>query len=330
MYAPCAPSEAFLQFIHRYSRFFIAGHKEPDGDCVGSQLALASALRRLGKEAVPCQAGPFKRGEVAGYEELFLGEIPAAREKTALIIVDCTGLDRLGELEKQCAGLPAAIIDHHATGQAAAKAAAAYVDAASPATVLLIYTLIKTLGLTVTAEEAAWLFLGLCTDTGFFRHLDSSQAEVFSAAAEFVRAGANPKETFAAMHGGKSLESRLLLGAILSRVTPYFGGKLLLSTEELVETERYGLEGRDSDSLFQLLLSVRGVEAVAVLRQESAENCTAGLRSRDRLDVSGIAAALGGGGHKNAAGALYKGGLAEMREKVLGLFEKAFAAESRW
>jgi phosphoesterase RecJ-like protein len=326
MYAPSAPSEAFMGFIHQYSRFFVVGHKEPDGDCVGSQLALCSALRRLGKEAAACQAGPFKRGEVCRYEPFFLSNIPAERENTALIIVDCTGIDRIGELEKDCAALPLAIIDHHATGSAAG-AAAAYIDLNAPATVLLIHTLITTLGLSVTREEAAWLFLGLCTDTGFFRHLDSSSACVLSMASELVRAGASPKDTFAAMHGGKSLESRLLLGAILSRVTPYFGGKLLLSTEEMAETERYGLEGRDSDSLYQLLTAVRGVEAVAVLREESAENCTAGFRSTGRIDVSRIAAALGGGGHKNAAGALFQGSLAQLREAALALFEKAFPAE---
>jgi phosphoesterase RecJ-like protein len=326
MYTPSAPSEAFIRFIQRYSRFFVAGHKEPDGDCVGSQLALCSALRRLGKEALACQAGPFKRGEIAAYQRFFVSEIPAEREGAALIIVDCTGLDRIGELEKDCAALPLALIDHHATG-AADGAAVSYIDSIAPATVLLIHLLIKALGLSVTREEAAWLFLGLCTDTGFFRHLDAEASCVFSAASELVRAGASPKETFAAMHGGKSLESRLLLGAVLSRVTPYFGGKLLLSTEEMAETERYGLEGRDSDSLYQLLTAVRGVEAVAMLRQESAETCAAGFRSTGRIDVSRVAAALGGGGHKNAAGALYQGSLAQTREKALALFAEAFSAE---
>ncbi|MHC6203541.1 DHH family phosphoesterase, partial [Breznakiellaceae bacterium SP9] len=96
--------------------------------------------------------------------------------------------------------------------------------------------------------------------------------------------------------------------------------------EDFEEGKRYGQEGRDSDMLYMLLQSVKGMEAVAVLRQETLEKCTIGLRSRDTVDVSTIAAVFGGGGHKNAAGASYQGTIAELKPKILAEFKNILGA----
>jgi phosphoesterase RecJ-like protein len=123
------------------------------------------------------------------------------------------------------------------------------------------------------------------------------------------------------MHGGKSLDSRYLLGIVLGRAEPYFGGRLIVSTEEYEDTQRYGLEGRDSDALYQLLQSISGVEAIAIIRQEKPDNCTVGLRSLDSVDVAAIARSLGGGGHKNAAGLSINGIIPEIKTKILAAFK---------
>jgi phosphoesterase RecJ-like protein len=115
------------------------------------------------------------------------------------------------------------------------------------------------------------------------------------------------------------------LGIILSRTESYFEGKLIISTEQYEETQRYGLEGRDSDALYQLLQSIGGVEAIAIIRQEKPDNCTVGLRSLDSVDVAAIARSLGGGGHKNAAGLSINGLIPEIKTKILAAFEKIFS-----
>jgi phosphoesterase RecJ-like protein len=184
--------------------------------------------------------------------------------------------------------------------------------------------LIESLGLEPTKEEAELLFFGLCTDTGFFRHVESDGAETFEYAARLVRRGASPRRAFSAMSGGKSLESRILMGLILSRVEAHFGGRLLLSYETIEDTERFGLQGRDSDALYQLLQAVGGTDAVVLIRQETPENCTVGLRSRETVDVSAIAARFGGGGHKQAAGLYAAGTIKELREKLLAAFDEVF------
>jgi phosphoesterase RecJ-like protein len=90
----------------------------------------------------------------------------------------------------------------------------------------------------------------------------------------------------------------------------------------LAETEKYGVASRDSDMLYQLLMSVDGVEAAAVVRQSSADQCAIGMRSRDSVDVAKIASVFGGGGHKNAAGACVNGSIADIKQPLLNEFEK--------
>jgi phosphoesterase RecJ-like protein len=319
--------EELVEFIKTGSKFIIAGHKEPDGDCVGSQLALRSALLRLGKKAVVCSAGPFKRTELKNYSHQFT-ESPTEEEKkdAKAIIIDCSNMDRTGSLIDFLQKMPHAIIDHHAAvyHPESSSQIPVYVDANAPSCTLLIEKLITALGLDLTADEATLLLFGLCTDTGFFRHLTEKNAAVFEAAGNMVAHGASPKNIYTIMNGGKSLSSRILMGNILSRTEAFFGGKLLISHETLEEFKKFGFEGRDSDNINKMLQSVDGVEATVIIRQERDDNCTVSLRSIDNIDVAQIAAAFGGGGHKNASGLTMQGNISFVKEKMLEAFSKAF------
>ena len=319
--------EELVKFITSGSKFIIAGHKEPDGDCVGSQLALRSALMRLGKEAVVCSAGPFKRTELKDYSGQFTA-IPPDYDKTdtKVIIIDCSGKERTGSLQEQLDEFPCAVIDHHAatTHPPSAPQAPVYVDADSPSCTLLIEKLITSLGLELTAEEAGLLLFGLCTDTGFFRHLTEKNAEVFEAAARMVHNGASPKNAYHIMNGGKSFNSRIMMGRILSRIESYYDGKLVLSYETLDEFNTFGFESRDSENLNKMLLSIDGIQAIVIIRQECADNCTVSLRSVDKIDVAQIASSFGGGGHKNASGIALKGDISYVKKIILNAFKKIF------
>ncbi|MCL2373752.1 MAG: bifunctional oligoribonuclease/PAP phosphatase NrnA [Treponema sp.] len=316
--------EKILAFIREGSKFIVAGHKEPDGDCIGGQLALVSALRRMGKEAIPCSAGHFKRPEIKSRERLFTSA-PTEQDRAGarVIIIDCSSADRTGDLEPFLTGLPTAIIDHHdnAVSPELLDSGLCFLNPKAPSATFMVFRVIKALGLELLREEAELLFFGLCTDTGFFRHLGEGSAEAFETAADLVRAGANPKIAFATMHGGKSFDSRKLMGFLLLRAESFFGGKLILSCEEYEDTCRFGLEGRDSDSLYQLFQSIAGVEAIVIIRQEAPDNCTVGFRSRDSVDVGRIAASFGGGGHKNAAGLSIAGTIEELKPRIVQSFE---------
>jgi phosphoesterase RecJ-like protein len=321
---PVPVPQKLLDFINEGTKFLVAGHKEPDGDCLGSQLALSSVLRRLGKTAIPCSAGPFKRPEIRFLADRFVaGPTEEDRAGSRVIIVDCSTAERTGDLGPALQGLPQAVIDHHAAGDHGTEGPdrVIFLDVEAPSVTFMILALAEALGLSPSAEEAELLFFGLCTDTGFFRHVDETGADTFAYASRLIRAGASPKNAFNAIHGGKSLGSRVLLGHILSRAEPYYEGKLIVSSEKYEETQEFGLEGRDSDSLYQLLQSVEGVEAILIIRQESPENCTVGLRSRDKVDVAKIAAQFGGGGHKNAAGISIPGHIEALQPRLIQAFE---------
>jgi phosphoesterase RecJ-like protein len=319
--------DALVQFIKTGSKFIIIGHKEPDGDCVGSQLALRSALTRMGKSAIACSQGPFKRSELRDYAGQFSAAPTEEEKKDAkVIVVDSSAMERTGDLHELLEGLPRAVIDHHAAGTHPPSTfqAPVYIDPSLPSCTLLIEKLITALGIEPTAEEAVLLLFGLCTDTGFFRHLTEKNSSVLEAAARMTRRGASPKSVYNIMNGGKSLESRILLGHILSRTESYFDGRLVLSHETLEEFDTFGFEGRDSDNLYRMLQSIEGVKAVVIIRQECADSCTVGLRSVDPVDVSQIAYSLGGGGHKNASGLTMKGNISQIKQIMLESFKKVF------
>jgi bifunctional oligoribonuclease and PAP phosphatase NrnA len=313
-----------LDFIDRHGPFYVIGHKEPDGDCVGSQLALASFLKRNGKTAYVCSAGPFTRPEIASYENRFSYEVPPEKhsERAAALILDCSSLQRIGAVAETLPKVPIAFIDHHAAGNAVGDAV--YIDDTSPSVTLMVLLIMEAMGGKPTKDEAELLLFGLGTDTGFFRHLDDSSEDAFHAAARLVAAGASPKRVYNLINGGKSLFSRKLMGEILTRTESQYGGALLASFVTLQDQQRYGLASRDSDTLYQLLLSVAGCEAAMIIRQENEAECTVGLRARDRIDVGSIASAFGGGGHRLAAGLLMRGSLDEVKGKLIAAFSPWF------
>lgn len=316
-------SSGVLGFIDTHEAFHIVGHKEPDGDCVGSQLALASLLERLGKKVQLLSAGPFDRTEIAGFAGRFESTCTVFDGyAAAVIIVDCSSVSRIGSIADSLpANLPMAFIDHHAAGEVSGDVR--FVDAGAPAVTCLVQSIIEAYG-QPTVGEAGLLLFGLCTDTGFFRHLDGASGDVFRQVSRLVDAGASPKEAHALMYGGKPLASRQLMGMLLGRVKPYYDGKLLFTSMDLEDQKRFGFASRDSDMLYQMLLTVEEMEVAVVVRQESGTECTVGFRSRNSVDVASIAASFGGGGHRLAAGLHLRGSLEEVSQKIIEAFVSVF------
>jgi phosphoesterase RecJ-like protein len=133
--------EELISFIKSSSKFIIAGHKEPDADCVGSQLALRSALLRMGKNAIVCSAGPFKRSELKIYSKEFTA-IPQDFKitDTKVIVVDCSGKERTGDIYDLLKEFPCAVIDHHAavTHSQSTSDDPVYIDSKAPSCAILI------------------------------------------------------------------------------------------------------------------------------------------------------------------------------------------------
>ena len=315
---------SFKNFINNHNFFIVIGHKEPDGDCISSCLGIAEILKHYNKQYQLLSAGPFKRTEIQKFEKQFTNEMEflseEERKQTGLIICDCSEMHRLGEIEGDFKNLDTFVIDHHKTAEIPNNAES-IIYSNSPAASLLVQLLYENCVGKLTEKIAKILYFGLMTDTGFFRFLTNKDTETFLASARLVEAGANPRETYDEITSGKSYQSRKLLGVMLNHAETYLDGKLIVTYETLEDTKKYGQEGRDSDALYSALLAVKNVEAVVFVRQETDSNCTAGLRSKDRVDVSSVAAKFGGGGHKNASGLSTQGKI----ETLIPAIVKEFA-----
>ncbi len=302
------PPEKLLSFLNRYTRFFILGHSEPDGDCLGSQLSISILLDKLGAENHLYSPGPFRRPEIQEYAPLFSTRIPGtltadARQKgdTAVLIMDCSTMERIGEkLRSDIEGLPLGVIDHHASGEQFGEVR--WIEPSASSVTLMVHHIYKALNLNIEIKEAVFLFLGLCTDTGYFRHLEEGSETTFSMAADLVKAGVNPKRIFHKMNGNRSLPSRILLGTLLARTESHLNDRILVTWETLEEKKRFGPENRDSDLLYLQLQNIKNCQAVILVREETETECSVGLRSNNTIDVGALAARMGGGGHPRAAG----------------------------
>lgn len=316
----------FKSFIERHEAFLIAGHKEPDGDCIASCIGTAEILARFGKPYQMISAGPFKRAEIQENAGLFAGSLPfqteQERKETGLIIVDCSDLSRLGDIEGDLEGFDTFIIDHHKTADVQIAGAQAIIDPTAPAAALVVQQLYEHLCGAPSKQLAETFFLGLSTDSGYFRFLTDGSGDVFRAAARLVDCGVNPKRIYNRISSGKPWSTRKLLGIMLKRAERYLDGRLAVTYETMEDTKAYGADGRDSDALYSALLATEGVRAALLVRQENETSCTLGFRSQDAVDVSAVAAKFGGGGHKNAAGAICEGKIATIIPAIIKEFAR--------
>jgi phosphoesterase RecJ-like protein len=305
-----------LRFIQSHSSFIVIGHKEPDGDCVASQITAATLLRALGKEATLHSVGPFDRPEIAAFAEAFASAITDERRSgAAALIVDCSTPDRTGQLGARVAGLPCLVIDHHSSGSSFGDAR--LVDASAPAATMLILQLLEDTGIRPDPETARLLLFGLCTDTGFFRHLSQNSVDTFRAVSRLAECGTSTAEVYMMVYGRRELSSRKLLAEMLARTESHWGDRLLLTWQTMADRQRLSVRQRGDDDLYRLLQTIMGNVVVALIKEEAEGVFSVGLRSTAALDVGVIAASFGGGGHRQASGFDINGTLDSVKRTVI-------------
>lgn len=299
--------KGLCQFLREYRGYFVVGHEDPDGDSVGSQLALAELLRHLGAEVCLLSAGPFRRGEIREFAPQFARTIPSEIVAAVggggwgVVVLDCSTSERMGsELLNALKELPAGVIDHHPSGER--YGTVRWVDPGMPSVAAMVYLLFLEMGVPVTPLVAEYLFLGVATDTGYFRHLGCGSSDTFRTCAALVDMGANPGKIFRRINGNKSLDSKRLLGTLLQNTEEHCGGKILIACETREMVEKFDIGHRDSDALYQQLQEVEGVEILLLIREEQDGSVSVGLRTDRAIDVGTLASRFGGGGHSKASG----------------------------
>jgi len=304
-------------FIQGHRLLVVAGHKEPDGDCVASQLAVATLAGRLGTPTLLLSAGPFDRPEIGDFADRFTASAGDADlgPGTAAIIVDCSTPDRTGVLAPLLARLPCLVIDHHSSGEAFGDVR--FVDTAAPSTTTLVLALYEAMGIEVDRDTARLLLFGLGTDTGFFRHVGADGAATFRAVARLAERGATTAEAFMMAYGRRSLAGRRLLARELERAESLAADALLVSWQTIADRAAAGAVPRGEDDLYRLLQTVKDNRVVAFLKEEAPGRWSVGLRSDPGIDVGVVAAGFGGGGHRQAAGCDMAGTLDSVKAAVV-------------
>ncbi|MFC1601254.1 bifunctional oligoribonuclease/PAP phosphatase NrnA [Candidatus Sumerlaeota bacterium] len=294
-------------------RILICGHERPDGDCLGSQVALSLALEARGKQTRMFNAGPiqpmyrFLEG-IERIENVF----PETWPYDLMVCVDCGELRRVGDNIAPTASV--VNIDHHISNTM--FGAANYVDRHAAATGELVYHLFETLGLELTREIAVCLMLAIVADTGGFRYA-STRMTTFDIAAALTRAGADVTEITHHLFERRPRQMVQLIGEVLCSIRMECDGRLAWSEITQEAYQRLGGEVMEPEGLVGSLRGIQGVEVGCLLHETADGFCRASIRSKGKIDVSVIAQELGGGGHRHASGCFLKQPYAQARELVL-------------
>lgn len=301
------------ELIAARQSFLLTGHENPDGDCLGAEVALFHLLRTLGKRVAIVNPDPIGRGfdflqRHTPFQHLGDGPLP---EFEVAVLLDCNQLSRTGALAPRIrsSGATVAVIDHH-VGSDAGDGAVCFVDPTAAATGALVRRLYREFDVPLSLAAAEGVFVSLVMDTGWFRYSNTDH-EVLSMAAELVAAGVEPSVLYDRLYRRMHPDSAGVLALALSRHELRLGGKLAMVCLDRALTERAGHAGFDTDLVIDPLRSLEGVEVVAILKERFDGVVKVSLRAKGDIDVQRIAATFGGGGHKKAAGSAMPGPLAE-------------------
>lgn len=302
--------------IKSYQSFALCGHINPDGDCVGSQLALYWALRELGKDVVALKALDeplnFALSTLPGASEL-QAAIHFSGKVDAFIACDVPTRERLGDAARIHDEAEVTFtLDHHAVPTSMARYN--YVDPDAPATSFLAWQLIKELGVTPTSRMAQCAYAGLMTDTGGFRYQNTT-AETLRCAAEMIEAGAQPALSATNFFQNQSFASVELMQRMLQHTEFDFEKGYAIGVVSLKDFVDCNAQKADAEGLIDTLRSIAGIRVACVLREAEA-GVRGSLRAKDENDVSIIARKFDGGGHKAAAGFTHGGSLEQAQEDL--------------
>jgi len=292
--------------IRANDRFLVVTHENPDGDALGSMLAMALALRALRKDVVMYLSG--NAPTPAEYRFLDLGdvrrELPDDLEERVLLAVDCANDRRIGEENTGVDRAKLVVnVDHHHDNSEFGDVNLIVADASS--TSEIVRDILRELDVALTPEIAAALYVGLVTDTGRFQYTNTTP-KALRLAAELVEAGADVHGIFRHVYETVQFSKLKLLARALERAQLFEGGRLVVSYLLKDDFGDVGAEEPYSEGIIDSLRAVEGSEMVALIREPPRNEGPArriSLRSsHDEVDVSAVARKMGGGGHRQAAG----------------------------
>jgi bifunctional oligoribonuclease and PAP phosphatase NrnA len=315
------PVRQICDEIMRRQRFLLTSHARPDGDSIGSQLALAFALQALGKEVriVNADPAPEHYQEFPGMDRIEISATASA-DVDAVIVMECSDLTRTGVtgLEDQYL----INIDHHAGNRM--YGAINWHDESAAACGEMVFDVIRELGVPLTLEIATHIYLAILTDTGSFHHSNITP-RTFDICRQTVEAGVNPATMARRVFDSNSFGKLKLIGALLDSMELVDHGRLAVLYMDDAMLHACNCTNNDTEGLINLPLTAREIQAVVFFKVGPQAEVRVSMRSKYDVDVRQVAAAFGGGGHKNAAGFTIAGSLDEVRPRIVDLLVGAIA-----
>jgi len=317
---PEDPAAAILDVLRRGERFLVCSHARPDGDAVGSMLAMGMLLQQMGKRAdlVTADRIPIIYRSLPGVDSIR----PVLRVHgpyDAVILLECDGLER-----SRVRGMEPFFhvnIDHHVSGSPFAHLN--WIDHQAASVGEMVYRLVQAAGATVTPEMATCLYTTVLTDTGGFCY-GGTRASTFALAQELALAGADPIRIAQDVYFSSPTSKLLLLGAALGNLKRE--GRLAwlwVSHHDMVRT---CAAEEDCEGIVNCAVAISGVEAAAFLRELPEHRIRVSLRGKGHVNVAAIATRLGGGGHESAAGCTLDGPIPRALDEILAELRPEVAA----
>jgi phosphoesterase RecJ-like protein len=309
--------EEIAATLRNRNRFVVMSHVRPDGDALGSTLAMAHCLRQLGKDVTAWnEEGVLEKFHYLPGHELVTVPSPEPQEFEVAIVLDTSVLDRIG------ACLPAVKraevwinIDHHVTNPRFGDLV--HIDSTAPATGQILYELFRGCELPFTYEMADNLFVAISTDTGSFQY-PSTTARTYEIGADLIKAGVNVGQLSQKMYESYPRRRLELLRALLNSLRFTSGDRAASIALTAATASSLGALPEDNEGLIDHIRAIDTVIVAAFFEELPEGKVRVSLRSKSpKADVSKICGLFGGGGHTLAAGARVKGSLAEVQEKVL-------------
>lgn len=307
--------------IEKHQSFAITSHIRPDGDGLGSSLALNWILRSLNKDTEVVMHDPVPQAylKLPGADEVQVRP-DLNRNYDAVFVIECSDVTRPGlpSLKDQFV----VNIDHHTTTELFGSLN--WIDSTAAAVGEMIYNLAKAMGVKITSELASCIYAALLTDTGSF-HFSNTTERTFKIASELVRCGAQPAKLSQAIFYQYPYAKIKLTGAVLSTLQCDETGKIAWIQMTHEAMEQSGATEEDTDGIITYPLTIGEVEAAAFFRELGDSTYRVSLRSKNRVNVAQVAEQFGGGGHKNAAGFTLVANYDELSREVLTRLKDAVA-----
>src|SRR3954468_16792867 len=298
--------QAVVAALREHDRFLVVTHENPDGDALGSLLAMTLALRQLGKDVEMNLAGetPLPREYAFMTLDGLLRELPDDAEDRVLVAVDCAKADRIGPDPAPVERAKLVVdIDHHHDNTRFGAVNLIVADASSTGEILR--DVLRELDVEITPDIAGPLYVALVTDTGRFQYA-STTPKSLRLAAELVEAGADVHAVFQQVYESIEFAKLKLTARALERAKVLEGGRIIVSYLLRTDFAEVGAAEPYSEGIIDYLRAVEGAELAVLIREPPrADGPTRRVSLRasiDELDVSAIARASGGGGHRQAAG----------------------------